>query len=211
MLKSLKQKYGSRKGNSTANPGAEQSTVPALRNATSTNSRAGTSAGSAALGRVPSTQPSKLPLPTLSEESLQAAYAEPLPHFKDLAAADKQALFVKKLHLCAFTFDFSDQSKHGREKEIKRQTLLEVVDYVNTGKFNEAVSEDIIFMVSNNLFRALPPSKSHDADNLDPDEEEPTLEPAWPHLQIVYEFLLRYVVQTTQTPRQQSGISITTL
>lgn len=39
-------------------------------------------------------------------------------------------------------------------------------------------------MLSNNLFRALPPTKSHDADNLDPDEEEPTLEPAWPHLQV---------------------------
>ena len=31
-------------------------------------------------------------------------------------------------------------------------------------------------------------------DNFDPEEEEPTLEPSWPHLQIVYEFLLRYVV-----------------
>ncbi|KAK9828072.1 hypothetical protein WJX81_008475 [Elliptochloris bilobata] len=83
-----------------------------------------------------------------------------------------------------------------REKEIKRQTLLELVDYVNqgSGKFTEAVAEDIVFMLSNNLFRALPPTKSHDQDNLDPDEEEPALEPAWPHLQIVYEFLLRYVV-----------------
>jgi hypothetical protein len=87
------------------------------------------------LGRQVSAQPnSKLPLPTLSEESLQAAYAEPLPHFKDLAAADKQALFIKKLHLCAFTFDFTDQTKHVREKEVKRQTLLELVDYVNTGE-----------------------------------------------------------------------------
>ncbi|KAK9909576.1 hypothetical protein WJX75_004340 [Coccomyxa subellipsoidea] len=63
-----------------------------------------------------------------------------------------------------------------------------------SGKFTEAVAEDIVFMLSNNLFRALPASKSHDVDNLDPDEEEPALEPAWPHLQIVYEFLLRYVV-----------------
>jgi serine/threonine-protein phosphatase 2A regulatory subunit B' len=38
-------------------------------------------------------------------------------------------------------------------------------------------------MLAANLFRALPPS-SHDTDNYDPEEEEPTLEPAWPHLQV---------------------------
>jgi serine/threonine-protein phosphatase 2A regulatory subunit B' len=75
-----------------------------------------------------------------------------------------------------------------REKEIKRQTLLELVDYANSGqgKFTEAVSEDIIFMLSQNLFRTLPPSRSHDVDNFDPEEEEPTLEPAWPHLQVTH-------------------------
>lgn len=138
----------------------------------------------------------KIARPSLDPESCQQYYADPLPSFRDVPNAEKQALFVKKLHLCAFTFDFTDQSKNVREKEIKRQTLLELADYVNTGtgKFTESVSEDIIFMLSNNLFRALPPTKAHDQDNLDPDEEEPTLEPAWPHLQIVYEFLLRYVV-----------------
>ena len=42
------------------------------------------------------------------------------------------------------------QAAHVREKEMKRQTLLELVDYVNTGtgKFTEYVSEDIIFMLS---------------------------------------------------------------
>ena len=124
--------------------------------------------------------------PVLSEVSASTYYAEPLPAFKDVSVAEKQSLFVKKLHLCAFTFDFTDSSRNVREKEIKRQTLVELVDYVNTGtgKFTEAVSEDIIFMLSANLFRALPPTKASDQDNLDPDEEEPALEPAWPHLQV---------------------------
>ncbi len=93
---------------------------------------------------------------------------------------------AQKLHLCSYVFDFTDPSKHVREKEIKRQTLLELVDYANSGsgKFTEAVSEDIIFMLSQNLFRTLPPSRSHDVDNFDPEEEEPALEPAWPHLQV---------------------------
>lgn len=104
----------------------------------------------------------------------------------DVPPSEKQLLFVQKLHLCSFTFDFTDPTKHVREKEIKRQTLLELVDYANSGqgKFTEAVSEDIIFMLSQNLFRTLPPSRSHDVDNFDPEEEEPTLEPAWPHLQV---------------------------
>lgn len=39
-------------------------------------------------------------------------------------------------------------------------------------------------MLSNNLFRSLPATRSDQPDSLDPDEEEPTLEPAWPHLQV---------------------------
>jgi len=44
--------------------------------------------------------------------------------------------------------------------------------------------QDIIFMLSANLFRSLPPSRGADQENYDPDEEEPTLEPTWPHLQV---------------------------
>jgi serine/threonine-protein phosphatase 2A regulatory subunit B' len=136
---------------------------------------------------------------------MRRAYAEPLPSFRDVPPGEKQLLFVRKLHLCAFSFDFGDPGRDAREKEVKRQTLLELVDYANggPGRFSEAVSEDIAFMLSRNLFRALPPSR-HDVlaaggggggdGGADADEEEPALEPAWPHLQIVYEFLLRYVV-----------------
>eukprot|EP00479_Gromia_sphaerica_P014669 TRINITY_DN8882_c0_g1_i1.p5 TRINITY_DN8882_c0_g1~~TRINITY_DN8882_c0_g1_i1.p5 ORF type:complete len:65 (-),score=15.91 TRINITY_DN8882_c0_g1_i1:13-207(-) len=48
-------------------------------------------------------------------------------------------------------------------------------------------------MVSANLFRALPPSPN---EIFDPEEDDPVLDPSWPHLQIVYEFLLRFVVST---------------
>ena len=114
-------------------------------------------------------------------------------------------------------FDFTDATAHVREKEIKRQTLLELVDYVNQGqgKFTEAVFEDISFMLAQNLFRGLPPSNyeitgSAAGDNFDPEEEEPTLEPSWPHLQIVYEFL-RYVVSTRLTRRLGRSTSTTRL
>lgn len=92
-------------------------------------------------------------------------------------------------------------------KELKRVTLLELVDYVNsaggqkvrrsccclgcaagtvayTGHmlqiFTDTVIPDIIRMISMNMFRALPPQN----EEFDPDEDEPSLEPSWPHLQV---------------------------
>merc|ERR1712216_38233 len=126
----------------------------------------------------------------------------PLFLFRDVPASDRQSLFRKKLQLCSYVFDFTDPTSHVREKEIKRQTLLELGDYVNqdnTAKFTDKVFDDVMYMLSCNLFRALPPRSSEQTGNaagehFDPEEEEPKLEPAWPHLQIVYEFLLRCVV-----------------
>ena len=51
----------------------------------------------------------KPPLPELTSENCAAHYAEPLPAFRDVPPSEKQLLLVKKLHLCSFTFDFTDQ------------------------------------------------------------------------------------------------------
>ncbi|CAI9758543.1 unnamed protein product [Fraxinus pennsylvanica] len=122
---------------------------------------------------------------------------EALPSFRDVSNADKQSLFIKKLHLCCTVFDFTDPTKNLKEKEIKRQTLVELVDYVTSanGKFTEAVMQEIVRMVSINLFRTLStqPRENKVLETFDVEEEEPLMDPAWPHLQIVYEFLLRFV------------------
>lgn len=44
-----------------------------------------------------------------------------------------------------------------------------------------------------NLFRTIPPQVNPTGDAFDPEEDEPVLELAWPHLQIVYEFFLRFI------------------
>lgn len=51
-------------------------------------------------------------------------------------------------------------------------------------------------MISVNIFRSLPPAAHENtgSENLEPEEDEPFLEPSWPHLQLVYELLLRYIV-----------------
>lgn len=125
---------------------------------------------------------------------------EPLPLFRDVTVSDRHALFSRKIQICYFLLDFSDTLKSAREKEIKRQTLLELVDFIQSGssKMTETMQEELIRMVSVNIFRCLPPA-SHEntgVDNVDPEEDEPYLEPSWPHLQIVYELLLRYVVSS---------------
>jgi serine/threonine-protein phosphatase 2A regulatory subunit B' len=43
------------------------------------------------------------------------------------------------------------------------------------------------------LFRTIPPQVNPTGDAFDPEEDEPVLELAWPHLQIVYEFFLRFI------------------
>jgi len=80
-----------------------------------------------------------------------------------------------------------------RSIDIKRRTLLELVDFVNNAGgqkvFNESM-EEIMICVNKNICRSLPPQ----TEDFDPEEDEPVLEPSWPHLQVMYEFFLRFVV-----------------
>ena len=126
-----------------------------------------------------------------------------MPAFREVSPEKRKALLVKKLRLCAVIFDFQNESaSENVGKEMKRQILLELVDHVTTNKgwFSEKILPDILHMVSANLFRALAPS-TYNFSGFDPDEDEPTLDPTWPHLQIVYEFLLRFIVSTEPDPK----------
>ncbi|XP_058881294.1 serine/threonine-protein phosphatase 2A 56 kDa regulatory subunit alpha isoform-like isoform X2 [Acipenser ruthenus] len=89
-------------------------------------------------------------------------------------------------------FDFMEPVADLKSKEIKRATLNELVDFVSTnrGVLVEAAYPEIAAMISTNIFRTLPPSDNPD---FDPEEDEPTLEASWPHIQLVYEFFLRFL------------------
>lgn len=191
MLRSMKQKFSGKK---EASKSSKDEQAPSTSSSKSQPTSLGKLTSSSS--RPASAAREKPPIPALTEQTFAQYYADPLPSFRDVSAAEKQYLFVQKLHMCAFSFDFTDPTKHVREKEMKRQTLLELVDYANSGsgKFTEAVSEDIVFMLSNNLFRTLPPARSHDVDNFDAEEEEPSLDPAWPHLQVSNSCLFEHVL-----------------
>ncbi|KAF8378152.1 hypothetical protein HHK36_029489 [Tetracentron sinense] len=132
----------------------------------------------------------------LNGNSATSSY-EALPGFRDVPSSEKQNLFIRKLNLCCVVFDFTDPTKNLKEKDVKRQTLLELVEYVTSanGKFTENVMQEMTKMVSVNLFRTLTsqPRENKVLEALDLEEEDPLMDPAWPHLQIVYEFLLRFV------------------
>jgi len=106
----------------------------------------------------------------------------------------REELFIQKIKQCQVLFDFiADPLSDLKWKEVKRAALHEMVEYVtnNRGVLTESVYPEIVVMFSVNLFRALPPSTNPNGAEFDPEEDEPTLEAAWPHLQLVYEFFLR--------------------
>ncbi|KAG6490796.1 hypothetical protein ZIOFF_052109 [Zingiber officinale] len=120
---------------------------------------------------------------------------EPLLTFRDVPAAEKQNLFLSKLNLCNAIFDFSDPNKNSSEKEMKRQALLDLIDYVDAGtsKFIEPVISASCKMFAANLFRAFPPNSRTSTSGGETEEEEPMFDPAWPHLQLVYDLLLKFI------------------
>jgi serine/threonine-protein phosphatase 2A regulatory subunit B' len=142
-------------------------------------------------------------VPTKGKERRRSSFAKrgntqqikELPLLSETPMLKREVLFKQKLQLCSIIFDFDD-SNDDKSKEIKRETLVELAEYVNTPAgqkiFTEAIIPDIVDMVKANIFRILPPQ----TEDFDPEEDEPAIEVAWPHLQVVYEFFLRFIVST---------------
>eukprot|EP01133_Synstelium_polycarpum_P003433 gene3433-3898_t len=118
-----------------------------------------------------------------------------IPSFNEVAADERHSLLVQKLKQCCALFDFSDSDSDSKSKTIKREALMQCVDFVSSNRegFNEAIYEALFEMVAINLFRPLPPRINPYGVEYDPEEDEPILEPAWLHIQIVYELLLRFI------------------
>uniref|UniRef100_A0A8C8D0M8 Serine/threonine protein phosphatase 2A regulatory subunit n=1 Tax=Oncorhynchus tshawytscha TaxID=74940 RepID=A0A8C8D0M8_ONCTS len=119
-----------------------------------------------------------------------------LPAFKDVPPAEQEKLFVQKLRQCCVLFDFlSDPLSDLKWKEVKRAALSEMVEYIthNRNVITEPIYPEVVHVFAVNMFRTLPPSSNPTGAEFDPEEDEPTLEAAWPHLQLVYEFFLRFL------------------
>ncbi|CEJ03104.1 Putative Protein phosphatase 2A regulatory B subunit [Rhizopus microsporus] len=120
---------------------------------------------------------------------------ERLPSLKETLPAKRTELFIKKLAQCQVIFDFNDPDSNLKGKEIKRQALQDMLEFVATtkGAITDVIYPEVVKMVSVNLFRTIPPPAVDKEEGYDPEEDEPILEASWPHLQLVYEFFLRFV------------------
>lgn len=118
-----------------------------------------------------------------------------LPNLKEAGANERERLFLEKIQQCSTLFDFNEPLSDLKSKEVKRQTLNELVEYItmNRGILTEPIYDEIIKMFSINMFRTLPPCSNPTGTEFDPEEDEPNLEASWPHLQIIYDFFLRFL------------------
>ncbi|KAK3028088.1 hypothetical protein RJ639_039379 [Escallonia herrerae] len=117
---------------------------------------------------------------------------EPHIPFNDVSNSDKQNL---KLNLCCSLYDFSDPDKHTSEKDLKLRILMELVDFLasDSAKFSESTISAMCKMCANNLFRDFPPKYPSHYSRGESEDEEPSFDPAWSHLQLVYDILLRFL------------------
>eukprot|EP00729_Bicosta_minor_P000405 gene405-15874_t len=118
---------------------------------------------------------------------------------KEKNAAKRKELLLSKLDLCCHIFDFSqtahtsDPVQTAKSKQAKTSALNDLVKFT-TGKA-EFMAPDVfpsyIKMISANLFRPLAPPDDPKAAPYDPEDDEPRLEPGWPHIELVYALLIR--------------------
>ena len=120
---------------------------------------------------------------------------EKLPGFHEVPPNRRQDLFMQKIDQCNIIFDFNDPTADMKSKEIKRLALHELLDYVanNRSVITEPMYPRVVEMFAKNLFRPIPPPVTPQGEVFDPEEDEPVLEVAWPHIQVVYEFFLRFI------------------
>ncbi|OWM66000.1 serine/threonine protein phosphatase 2A 57 kDa regulatory subunit B' kappa isoform-like [Punica granatum] len=133
-----------------------------------------------------------------------AEAVDPHMSFKDVSNSQKHGLFLSKLNLCCEVYDFNDHDKNYSKINLKHETLIELVDFVSSGsaKFNEATIAATCKMCAVNLFRVFPPKdRSNSIGGEADDIEEPMFDPAWSHLQLVYDLLLRFVSYNSLDPK----------
>lgn len=118
-----------------------------------------------------------------------------LPNFDQVPPEEQISLFIQKVDQCNIIFDFSDPTHDIIGKEVKRVTLQELIQFIVSNRFNytDEMYRHVIAMFKKNLFRPIPPPVNPIGDLFDPDEDEPVSELAWPHMQSIYEFFLRFV------------------
>ena len=82
-----------------------------------------------------------------------------LTTISEIPPNERPQLFIKKLHQCHVLFDFNDASSELKGKQVKAQTLHEMLEYITTqrGVILENIYPEVVKMVRPTLlFLILP-------------------------------------------------------
>lgn len=120
-----------------------------------------------------------------------------LSSLADVPLEQQPALFAQKLRHCTLIFDFNETAEELFGKEVKQRTLRDLIDCVYSGNpaifAHEEIYQEMFRMFSKNAFRVLSPFVNPGGEAYDPEEDDSVLDPAWPHLQLVYDLLIRFI------------------
>ncbi|KAI6189735.1 Serine/threonine protein phosphatase 2A regulatory subunit [Aphelenchoides bicaudatus] len=133
------------------------------------------------------------PMRRMSTESAEMANDISPKKAKEAITNDDQ--FTQRISECMAIYDFSvDPLSDLKNKEIKRHALNLLIDFITTTnqQFSDQMYAQSINMFVKNCFRTLAPPSTPGME-FDPEEDEPSLEASWAHLQLVYDFFLRFI------------------
>jgi len=73
-----------------------------------------------------------------------------MTQFAEVRPEERNDLFVQKLQQCRVVFDFNDASSELQGKQVKSQTLHEMLEYITTqrGVITEGIYPEVVGMVS---------------------------------------------------------------
>eukprot|EP00183_Erythrolobus_madagascarensis_P002708 CAMPEP_0185849428 /NCGR_PEP_ID=MMETSP1354-20130828/3929_1 /TAXON_ID=708628 /ORGANISM="Erythrolobus madagascarensis, Strain CCMP3276" /LENGTH=459 /DNA_ID=CAMNT_0028549945 /DNA_START=254 /DNA_END=1633 /DNA_ORIENTATION=+ len=128
----------------------------------------------------------------------KASWITSLPEIRAVNNDDRVPLLIRKMKMCEAKYDFSSPRIDAAQKEGKRKTLVEIVEYMSSDRSSNLFADSRIYaplcsMVAANLFRALTICEGDEEDLYDPEDGEPLMEPDWSHVSLVYEVLRRFV------------------
>lgn len=115
-----------------------------------------------------------------------------LPLLEDAPKSVIADLLTRKLVLCSTVYDFEYENQQRIEKEAKTDTLVEMVEYISSGKleFTKPIINSIMSMVVANICRPLDKKRLKKVAKGE-DEEDISFTLEWPHLELVYDILFK--------------------
>ncbi|GLJ21238.1 hypothetical protein SUGI_0389580 [Cryptomeria japonica] len=130
---------------------------------------------------------------------------DPLHMKENPMPCPKVDFILQKINNCKVIYDHSVMAKNVVEaREFKRKTLLDILECIKQGKteLSDEVLKELFEMFQVNIFRGLAPFNGDQIKKgvpivaMEYDEDKTNYEPSWPHLQIIYEILLRLLLHT---------------